>query len=244
MAKFCTTAGIAHGLEELIIEAQQEIILVSAYVQIHKLVMQRLRDAAARNVSIKLVYRVDARNTQKEVEKLSELPTLQVYSIENLHAKCFMNEHTMLISSMNLYHYSEKNNREMGISLTLQNDGPLFTQAREEVRSILRASTVVKQASAQGEGLTKQHQPTVLKPASRPALNGHCISCRKSIKLCLNAPYCKACYLRWAQVGNALRAEQYCACCGLSAPTTRQAPFCYQCWQQNKKQYTRPKLRA
>ena len=98
MAKFCTTAGIAHGLEELIIEAQQEIILVSAYVQIHKLVMQRLHDAAARNVSIKLVYRIDARNPASELDKLTALPTLQAYGIKNLHAKCFMNEHSMLIN--------------------------------------------------------------------------------------------------------------------------------------------------
>lgn len=225
MAQFCTTAGIAHQLEDLIKQAQQEIILVSPYVQIHKLVMQRLRDAAARNIPIKLIYRVDSLNTQKEVEKLSELPTLQAYSIENLHAKCFMNERSMLISSMNLYHHSEKNNREMGISLSLPHDTLLFTHAREEVQSILRASTPVKGAA---------WQPTALTPTGRPALNGHCIRCRKNIKLCLNTPYCKACYPGRLPSGHAQQVEHYCICCGLSATTTRKKPFCYTCWQANK----------
>ena len=39
---------------------------------------------------------------------------IDVYFNEKLHAKCYMNEDTAIITSMNLYEASEKN-RELGV---------------------------------------------------------------------------------------------------------------------------------
>ena len=38
---------------------------------------------------------------------------VHLYFSKNLHAKCYLNEKKMIITSMNLYEFSQVNNREM-----------------------------------------------------------------------------------------------------------------------------------
>ena len=43
----------------------------------------------------------------------------------NLHAKCYLNENEALLTSMNLYEFSEKNNDEMGVLVSEERRRPL-----------------------------------------------------------------------------------------------------------------------
>lgn len=52
-----------------------------------------------------------------EREKLHSLDNLTIMNHPNVHAKCYLNDSSMIVCSMNLYEYSEKNNREMGFCL-------------------------------------------------------------------------------------------------------------------------------
>ena len=47
-------------------------------------------------------------------KKLTELKNAKLYYLNNLDAKCYFNEKSMVITSLNLYDFSEQNNREMG----------------------------------------------------------------------------------------------------------------------------------
>lgn len=59
MADFLTTSGTSHHIENIIIEAKRELILVSPYLQLSKNFFERLKDASARGVNIKIVYGKD-----------------------------------------------------------------------------------------------------------------------------------------------------------------------------------------
>ncbi|RYG54919.1 MAG: hypothetical protein EOO01_00050 [Chitinophagaceae bacterium] len=137
MPSFLTTINSSAHIERIISSARKEIFLISPYLQISKIFMQRLMDAAGRGVRIHIVYgKKDLKADQ--LDQLRGLNGVTICFLENLHAKCYFNEQDMIITSMNLYEYSEKNNREMGISVSLKHDNELFFDARNEAYSIIK----------------------------------------------------------------------------------------------------------
>lgn len=235
MAKFHTTGGIVHAIETLIKTANEKIILVSPYLQINKLLIPRLKDAAKRKVAITIVYRIDAKSTNAELDKLKEIEGLTIYGIENLHAKCFMNEKSMLLTSMNLYDYSEKNNREMGIALTLADDAVLYNQAAEEVQSIINDSKLIKLYTAPKASKVHSFDGIFTKEAkpSKSTNEGYCIRCGDGMKFGIHAPMCKTCYTTWAEYGNRFYLENFCHACRKPHDTTIDAPQCYSCYKKS-----------
>ena len=62
----------------------------------------------------------------------------------NLHAKCYMNEEMCIITSLNLYEFSQVNNNEMGILIQRAEDAQLYKDAYEEAQRIIRISDEVR----------------------------------------------------------------------------------------------------
>lgn len=140
MAKFLTTTLTSAYLEDIITKAVRHIYLFSPYLKISKNLYERLLDADQRNVQIFIVYGKQEL-TSEQSQMLSKIKHLSLYFMDNLHAKCYFNENNMIITSMNMYEFSEKNNREMGIALNLNEDRVLFLDAQNEAYSILKHST-------------------------------------------------------------------------------------------------------
>lgn len=134
MPEFLTTSGTTYQLEQLIQSAERRLTLISPYLH----VVTRLNAAESRGVEIHLVYRT-GKLSSEERAKLSGLKKLCLYTLNNLHAKCYANERHVLISSMNLYDYSETHNWEMGVLLGKQ-DGQATVSARKEIAAILQAA--------------------------------------------------------------------------------------------------------
>ncbi len=114
MADFLTTSGTSHHIENIIMDAKAKLVLVSPYLKLSKTFFERLKDASGKGVSIKIVYGKDELKPN-ERNSLAELKNAELFYFQNLHAKCFFNESKMVITSMNMYEFSEKTNREMGI---------------------------------------------------------------------------------------------------------------------------------
>ncbi len=147
MAKFLTTSGVTHEVENIIREAKKKLVLISPYVQINKMLLERLQIASAKGVQITFIYG-KAELNPNEKKQLESIENLKLYFYPNLHAKCYFNEKLMVITSMNLYDFSEKNNREMGLLITKMDDLEVFTDAVEESLSIVK--------SAQEKSVTKK----------------------------------------------------------------------------------------
>lgn len=93
----------------------------------------------------------------------------------------------MVITSLNLYDYSIKNNREMGIYIKRDRDQKLFTDALTEADSIIQASKL--------ENIGVKNQDSIKKVVQR--LTGYCIRNHEEIPLNANRPLCNSCYKSW-----------------------------------------------
>ena len=142
MPQFLTTSGTSHLIESIIIKAKTDLVLITPYLKLSRILFERLTEANNRNVRIRLVYGKSELHPN-EKRQLEALTNLELLFLENLHAKCYLNESVLVVSSMNLYEFSEKNNREMGIVLTKQEDVECFADALAEAHSIMAAAQVV-----------------------------------------------------------------------------------------------------
>lgn len=139
MAKFLRTNGISHKIEEIIVNAKVELVIVSPYLKISNNLFERLKEKSDKGVRIEFIYG-KSELSPAERRKVESLRTINLYYYENLHAKCYYNEKEMVITSMNLYEFSEKNNREMGVFISKNEDAQLFIDGVLETKSIITAS--------------------------------------------------------------------------------------------------------
>ena len=143
MAKFLTTNGNVNYIEELIKDAKSSLTLVTPYLSLTKNFINRLTDADLEGIKITLIY---GKEPMKDAEKkkLYSLKNLEVYFCADLHAKCYHNHEKLIITSMNLYEFSEKINREMGVLFDSVDDSDIFKEALKEIKSISNNSVKEK----------------------------------------------------------------------------------------------------
>ena len=53
---------------------------------------------------------------------MQQLNYVRISFCKNLHAKCYLNEESCIVSSLNLYEFSQVNNNEMGILISKDED--------------------------------------------------------------------------------------------------------------------------
>lgn len=143
MAKFLTTVGNSFYIEQIILNAEKNLTLVTPYLNLSKNLIERLTDADKENIKITLIYGKSELN-KTEKKKVESLNNIEIYFCENLHAKCYLNEQSMIITSMNLYEFSERNNREMGILFEKEKDSQIFKDTLKEIESIKNSSELKK----------------------------------------------------------------------------------------------------
>lgn len=228
MAEFLTTNGTSYHIEKIITGAKKKLILVSPYLQISKTFYERLLDASKRSISIKIIYGKDELKPS-EKKSLAVLKNLELLYFENLHAKCYFNEQEMVITSMNMYEFSEKNNREMGVFVTRINDKGLFDNAVDETLSIIQSSEVIQLSKTK----QKLFQPKNKNPNKKPK-RGYCLRCEDRIEYNVEKPYCRSCFTTWSQFENTEYEENVCHSCGEFESTSMIKPECYECYKKNK----------
>ncbi len=223
MAEFLTTYGTSYYIENIIVNAKSWLVLISPFFNLSKNFYERLTDADRRKVKIILIYGKDELKPN-EKSRLQQLENVSLYFCENLHAKCFLNEECMVITSMNIYEYSEKNNREMGVLIRKEDDSKLYSDAMKEVQSVIDSSTNARVAKGMGYS-----------SIARTKQEGYCIRCGTSIPHNLDAPYCPACFEVWAKWKNPDYDELYCHTCGDLELTTMAKPQCYSCYIRSQR---------
>ena len=62
---------------------------------------------------------------------------IELTFLENLHAKCYLNESEALLTSMNLHKYSQENNDEMGILVSKEKDRKLYEDIYRQVKKYI-----------------------------------------------------------------------------------------------------------
>lgn len=80
----------------------------------------------------------------QEIEWLRGLTYVRTSFCKNLHAKCYLNESLCIVTSLNLYEFSQVNNNEMGVLIERVEDAQLYKDAYEEAQRIIRISEEVR----------------------------------------------------------------------------------------------------
>ena len=143
MAKFLNTSGTNFFLEELIKNAKERLILISPYLRLNDRIKELLEDKDRLKIDIRIVYGKSDLHPD-EIKWMQKLDYVRVSFCKNLHAKCYINESECIISSLNLYEFSQVNNNEMGILVRKYEDNEVFKDAYEEAQRIIRISDEVR----------------------------------------------------------------------------------------------------
>lgn len=141
MAKYLRTSSITAELENLIRDARKELYIISPYLKLSDHIKELLNDKEREKVDVRIIFGKQEL-APTEMSYLEDLKYVRLYFSKNLHAKCYLNETKMIIASMNLYEFSQQNNREMGILIDLENaeDKSVYEDAAKDIESIIHNS--------------------------------------------------------------------------------------------------------
>lgn len=143
MAKFLNTSATNYFLEELIKNAKDRLILISPFLKLNDRMKELLADKNRLKIDVRIVYGKSELQPE-EINWLKELTYIRTSFCKNLHAKCYLNEEMCIITSLNLYEFSQINNNEMGVLIQRSEDAELYKDAYEEAQRIIRISEEVR----------------------------------------------------------------------------------------------------
>lgn len=143
MAKFLNTSATNYFLEELIKDAKDRLILISPFLRLNDRIKELLTDKNRLKIDVRIVYGKSELQPE-EIRWLNELSYIRTSFCKNLHAKCYMNEELCIVTSLNLYEFSQVNNNEMGVLIRRSEDTELYRDAYEEAQRIIRISEEVR----------------------------------------------------------------------------------------------------
>nr|WP_317199905.1 phospholipase D family protein [uncultured Psychrobacter sp.] len=173
MAKFLNSSGTTYHLEELIKNASDRLIIISPYLKLNERIKELLEDRNRLKIDIRIVYGKNDLHPE-EINWLKNLTFIRTSFCKNLHAKCYLNENECIITSLNLYEFSQVNNNEMGVLIFRNDDPKLYADTYEEAQRIIRISDEVRmslekvseKAAATDNSITDDENKTVVNHSS------------------------------------------------------------------------------
>ncbi|MEX2513533.1 MAG: phospholipase D family protein [Cyclobacteriaceae bacterium] len=241
MAKFLSTTGVSYHLEELIKGTKDRLFLVSPYLQFSDRIKEHLSNLNIQKRDIRIIYR-ENKLQPEENNWLEGQIGIRTSLCKNLHAKCYINENEAIITSMNLYEFSQQNNNEMGIYITRDLDTELYNAALEEVQRLL---TISEEIRVTVQKVTSETQPkeekkvVEAKPNSRkPSTNqpGFCIRTGVSIPFNVEKPMSYEAFKSWSKYSDPDYAEKFCHFSGepSNGDTCVSRPILKKNWKKSK----------
>jgi hypothetical protein len=134
MAKYLDTSQISSELMQLLKEAKERIILVTFSLKVNTQIQERLKTKSKLGTlgEITIIYG-NTKLKSSELKWMEEIDDLKIFQKKNLHAKCYINEKKAIISSMNLYDYSQSTNVEMGFLIKKDEDPEAYKKMMEDI---------------------------------------------------------------------------------------------------------------
>lgn len=241
MAEFCDTTGVSHALTEIVKGAQERLVLISPYLKVNPRIKELIEDKNRLKIDVRIIYGKED-PPPEEIAWLQSMTSVRTSFCKNLHAKCYLNENEALLTSMNLYEFSQVNNYEMGILVYREQEPALYKEILEESMRIVRISKENPVTTATGYVAEKPPKYSALDPTRGNTRTdpqnpkaGFCIRCKVAMPSNPTRPYCKSCYARWARYKNEEYLENFCHTCGTKHRTSLRKPLCLDCFKKYPK---------
>jgi phosphatidylserine/phosphatidylglycerophosphate/cardiolipin synthase-like enzyme len=220
MAKFLDSHHIVAELSDVMKKSEKFLIIISPYLKISNSFKNILKSLNCQQIDCRFIYDARSPLKQEEFDFLQSIKGLKVFKCENLHAKCFINEKMGIITSMNLYEYSQANNWEMGISFTRKDDSDLYLNVLNDI-------------NFRNKNFESQNSGLLDKIVEFVSVKSYCIRCKAVIEYNPNKPLCDKCYPIWAQFKKPTYPEKYCHGCGQQFKNISVSePLCPECLQE------------
>lgn len=187
MAKFLNTSATNYFLEEMFKGASDRLILISPFLKLNDRMKELLADKNRLKIDVRIVYGKSELQPQ-EIEWLRGLTYIRTSFCKNLHAKCYMNEEMCIVTSLNLYEFSQVNNNEMGILIQRADDGQLYKDAYEEAQCIIRISEEVRISLERVTGASEDGASELAKSGDAEHTGDKLASSKMAQKLGLKTP--------------------------------------------------------
>ena len=118
--EFLTGHKLNAAIEDIIRNAEHELLIVSPYIHLHERFIEAFKTLHDKpNVRVTLLFgkaNGDKTSTfhKDSIAFFKSLPNIEIAHRKNLHAKFYANEYGSIMTSMNLYAYSQDVNIETG----------------------------------------------------------------------------------------------------------------------------------
>lgn len=267
MGKFLKGNQLNAELEKLFDEAQKFIVIISPYIKLHPRFIDSIKSKIDDdNFEFIIVFGKNEDDltkslNQQDFEFLKAFPNIQIRHESRLHAKYYSNETTAILSSMNLYDFSQNNNIEFGILTKTGKliSDPLDTEAYNYFDKVIENSQLMFHCEPKYEsqmlGLSskyigsditldnlspvfdKKANSNTASPKSVSSQNGFCIRTGISIPFNPKRPLSDKAYKSWSQYSDENYAEKYCHYSGekSNGETCFARPILKKNWNEAKK---------
>ncbi len=151
MAKFIRGNELNTEVEKILENSIEQIILISPYIKLHDRYASVLKSKKENDkLAITVVFGKNEEDIsrsmkQEDFEFFKQFPNIEIRYEKQLHAKYYSNETTAIITSMNLYSYSQDNNIEAGV---LTKSGLLGRNSPKFISDLTTTDNVDSESSA------------------------------------------------------------------------------------------------
>jgi len=209
MARFLNTTGVSYHLEKLIKNTKDRLILISPYLQFSSRIKEHLHNLNIQKKDIRVVYRENKLHPD-ENNWLAGQVGIRTSICKNLHAKCYLNENEALITSMNLYEFSQMNNNEMGVHISKDSDPELYESVIEEAQRLLAVSEEIQVTVQKVDYNSKDNKTAYKGNNKQKKTNGYCIRTGVEIPFNIEKPLSYEAYKKWNEYADPDYREKYC----------------------------------
>lgn len=247
MVEILATEALNDSIVSVIENARRHLVIISPFLKINKKMRTSIEVALKRNVKLTVLYGKSELD-RETMDWLKSLQYCNIGYIENLHAKLILNEEAAVMSSMNLYEFSQVNNTELGM-IAWMRDGKnefkdlLFEAVRminisvkqygkwdiEDIDQPLRGKIRKETFFIPVESVVGEEQPVTER------MMCHCIRCNRIIPSEHPYPYCGRCLESWKQYRNLGYTEPngHCYICGCTYRASAERSACPECYAKN-----------
>ncbi len=158
MAKFLNTSAANYYLEEIIRLAHDRLILLSPFLKLNERVKELLEDRNRLKIDVRLIYGKNELQPE-EANWLRSLNSIRTSYCRNLHARCYLNDDLCLVTSLDLFDFSQATNNEVGVLISRDEDSELFQNATDEAQRIVRVSDEVRMSFEKVKRVSEDNSP-------------------------------------------------------------------------------------
>lgn len=181
MADFLTSNDLNAALEYIFEAADEYLILISPFIKLHDRYASALKAQKDNcNLKIIIVFGKNENDFSKSMKDedfifFKDFPNIEILYEKRLHAKYYANEKTAILTSMNLYSYSQDNNIEAGVIInsksgllsSLAGQDSLDSRTSSYFQRVINQAVLLFQKIPQYEsgmfGLTNRYTNSIIK---------------------------------------------------------------------------------